>query len=122
GRAERGFREGDRNFDDQVVAAALVQLRWLYPGDDEQGARFAAREAGLPLALQTDAGAVLDARRNLDRVALRPVLSPMPAAARERVLDHGPVAMAARPGLRESEDTRARRDHTAAVTLGADHR
>src|SRR5256886_8360192 len=120
GRPERGLRERDRDLDDQVVAAALVQLRRLDARDDEEVARFAAREAGFALALQADAGAVLDAGRDLDRVALRPALAPGAAAAGTRVLDHGPVAMTARAGLRQGEESLALRHHTTAVASGAD--
>src|SRR5256886_13339478 len=122
GRTERGLRERDRDLDDQVVASALVQLRRLDARDDVEVARLAAREAGLTLALQADAGAVLDAGRDLDRVALRPALAPGAAAAGTRVLDHGPVAMTARAGLRQDEESLALRHHTTAVAFGADLR
>src|SRR5439155_337376 len=122
GRTERGLRERDRDLDDQVVASALVQLRRLDARDDVEVARLAAREAGLALALQADAGAVLDAGRDLDRVALRPALAPGAAAAGTRVLDHGPVAMTAWAGLRQGEEPLALCHHTAAVAFGADLR
>src|SRR5439155_1444375 len=44
GRTERRLRERDRNLDDQVVAAALVQRRGLNTGDDAEVARLDALE------------------------------------------------------------------------------
>src|SRR5438034_2364393 len=73
--AERRLREGDRQLDDEVVAAALVHLRRRDARDHEEVARLPALQAGLPLALEANARAVPDASRNLDRVALRPLLA-----------------------------------------------
>src|SRR5439155_25635074 len=119
---ERRLREHDRNVDDQVIAAALVQLRGLDASDDVEVARLASREAGLALALQADAGPILDARGDLHRVALRPALAPPAPPSPARALDHGPVAVAARAGLRQREEALALGDHAAAVALGADLR
>src|SRR5204863_9979425 len=82
--AECRLGEGDRQLDDEVVSAALVHLRRLDARDDEEVARLAAVEAGLAFALEADAGAVLDAGRDLDRVALRPLLAAGAVAAGAR--------------------------------------
>src|SRR4029077_5478189 len=81
-----------------------------------------AAPAGLSLAAQADSRAVLDARGDLDRVALGTPLAAGAAAVRARLLDHGAVPTAARARLREGEQALALRDHAAAVALGAEHR
>src|SRR5436190_18780449 len=101
--AERRLREGDRQLDDEVVAAALVHLRRRDACDDEEIARLAAVEAGLALAPEADARAVLDGGRDPGRVTLCPLLAAGAVAARAGVLDHGAVSAAARARLRERE-------------------
>src|SRR5436190_10830226 len=120
--AERRLREGDRQLDDEVVAAALVHLRRRDACDDEEIARLAAVEAGLALALEADARAVLDAGRDLDRVTLRPLLAAGAVAARAGVLDHGAVSAASRARLRKREEALAFRDDAAALAFRADRR
>src|SRR5205823_1752564 len=74
------------------------------------------------LAAQADLRPVLDAGRDLDRVALRPPLAAGAAAVRARLLDHGAVAAAARARLGEREQALALGDHAAALALGAEAR
>src|SRR5207248_448233 len=70
-------------------------------------------------ALELDAGAVLDARRDLDAVALRAPLPAGAVAGRTRRLDDraGPAAAWAR--LLQREQSLRRGDDTAAATLRA---
>src|SRR5581483_6224321 len=75
GAAERGGRERHGHRHDEVVAAALVHLRRLHPRDDVEVARGRSAVARLALALQLDARAVLDARRDLHGVALGTALA-----------------------------------------------
>src|SRR6185437_14367388 len=71
---------------------------------------------------QLDLRAVLDAGRDLDRVALRAPLAARAAAVRARILDHGAVPAAARTRLRQGEEALALRDDAAAVALGTEDR
>src|SRR6266508_1144996 len=121
-RAERGVRKRDRYVDDEIRAAALVERRIGDARDDDQVARRAAAESGLALPLQANLRAVLDAGRDLHRVALRPALAAGPEAARARLLDHGAAAVAAGTRLREPEEALALDGHTAALALRADLR
>src|SRR5918911_681678 len=122
GCAQSGFAQRHRHLDDEVGrAAALVQLRRRDARDDEEVAALAAAVAGLALALQADASAVLDAGRDLDRVALRAALAAGAAATLARILDHGPVAAAARARLRQREEALALGDDASALALGAEN-
>src|SRR4029453_2884611 len=114
--------ERDRHVDDEVGAAPLVDRRLGYARDDMQISGRAAGGPGLALSLEPDPGAVLDAGRNLHRVALRSALAPGSTAARARIFDHGAVPAAAWAGLREREEPLALRDHSAATALGTDLR
>src|SRR5262249_13446132 len=119
--AERGGREADRHLDDEVgLAAALVDRRGSHARDDVQVARRPACHAGLPLALEPNTSPVLDPRRDLHRVALRPPLAAGAVTAVARLLDHGAVAAAARARLREREESLRLGLHAAAVALRAD--
>src|SRR4051812_37950112 len=121
-RPERGLRERHRHVDDQVVAAARERLRRLDTGDHEQVARLRAAVAGFALATQADSRAVLDAGRDLHRVALRPPFAAGAAALRARILDHRPVPAAARARLREREQALRLGLDAAALALGAERR
>ena len=94
-RAERRLVERDRHLEHEVVAAPLVQLRRLDPRHDEEVAGGRAAPAGLALALELDLRAVLDARGDPHRVALRPPLAAGAVAGRARRLDDRAVAAAA---------------------------
>jgi hypothetical protein len=85
--AERcsGVRHGD--VDDQIVTPALVDLRRLDARDHVEVAGGRPAVTGLALALEPDPSPVLDARGNLDRVALRAALAPAAVAGRARLLD-----------------------------------
>src|SRR4029077_18545903 len=109
--------ERDRHLEHEVVAAPLVQLRRLDPGDDEEVARWSAAPAGLPLALEPDLGAVAHARGDTDRVALRSPLAAGAVAGRAGRLDDRPVAATGRAGLLEGEEALRGRHHTRAVAL-----
>ena len=65
--AERGLRETDRHFDNHVVVLAHEHLVLLDVDDDVEVALRSAAVAGLALAAQLEARAVVDARRNLHR-------------------------------------------------------
>src|SRR5207302_3292370 len=80
------------------------------------------RGAHLTFALQLDARAVLDARRNLHGVALRPALAAGALALRAGLLDHRSVAATARAGLRQREHPLALGDDTAPVAFRTDDR
>src|SRR5262249_57203258 len=93
--------------------------------DARDALRVAGRpavQAGLALALQADARAVLDTCGELDRVAPRPPLAAAALAAVARLLDHGAVAATARTGLRQREEALRLGLHAAPVALGADDR
>src|SRR6266508_4620845 len=107
-RAERSVRERDRHVDDEIRAAALVERRVGDARDDDQVARRAATESGLALPFQANLRTVLDAGRDLHRVALRPALAAGPVAARTR--------------LREPEEALALDGHAAALALRANLR
>src|SRR5436190_1824387 len=121
-RAESRLGVRDRHVDDEVVAAARERLRRSHARDHVEIAGLGAAVAGLALAAQADPRAVLDAGRNLDRVALGAPLAAGAAAVRARILDHGAVPAAARAGLGEGEQALALGDDAAAVTLGAQRR
>src|SRR5207248_8464048 len=120
--AERGVGERDADLDDQIVAAARVDLRRRDPRDHVEVARLRAAVTGLALAAQADPRAVLDSRGNLHGVALRPPLAPRAVAARARILDHRAVAAAARTRRRQPEEPLALDFDAAPVALGADGR
>src|SRR5262249_7684198 len=99
GRAQRRLRKRHRHVDLQVgLAAPPIKLRGLDPRDDVEVAGGAAAVAGLALAAELDACAVLDAGRNLHLEASRPPLAAGAAAVRARLLDDCPVPAAARAG------------------------
>src|SRR5205823_7897955 len=75
--------------------------------------------AGFALALELDAGAVLDPGRDLHGVALRPPLAPRPVAGRARRLDDRAHAAAPRTGLLQREQSLRGRDDPCAVALRA---
>src|SRR5207244_1058679 len=122
GRAERSLGVGDGNVDDEIRASTIEPLRGLDPRHDEQIARRPARLADLTFALEADARTVLDARRNLDRVAARAPFAAAALAFAARLLHDRAVAAATRAGLRQREQTLALRDDAAAVALRTDHR
>ena len=84
-RAECRLRVRDRNLDDEIGAAPLEPLGRLNAGDDVEVACGPATLAELALALEPDPGAVLDARRNLDRV---PPGAPLATGAVRNPPDH----------------------------------
>src|SRR5205085_5529689 len=106
-RPERGLAERDRDVDDEIGVAPLVDRRGGHARDHVQVARRPAVHAGLALAAQADPRPVLDPGRDLDRVALRPALAARAVAAGARILDHGAVAAAARTRRRQPEEALA---------------
>src|SRR5690606_1904175 len=102
--AERGLREADRHLAIEVVAITLADLVLAHAHFDVAIARRRAAGAGFAPALQADAIAVVDARRDLDRERLL-VLDPATAAAALAWLaDALAAAATARAGLLHRED------------------
>ena len=91
--AERRRRHRDRHAAEDVGAVALEELVRLDRQEDVEVAGRAAAQAGLALAGQADAGAVLDARRDVDRQrALLDVTRPEPLQE-----PHGSLMISPRP-------------------------
>src|SRR4029078_12716297 len=121
-RAEHRLRVGQRDADDEVAAAPLVDARRGHLREHVEGAGRAATVAGLPLALELDPRAVLDARGDLHLEPARAPLAAGAGAVLARLLDHGAVAAAARARLLEREQALVLGADAAAVALGADAR
>src|SRR5690606_16012622 len=102
--AEGCRRHRDRHLAEQVVAVALEQFLRLVRQEDVEVAGRAAAIAGLALAGEPDAGAVLDAGRDVDRE--RPLLgdAALARALAARVLDGVAAAMALRAGALDGEE------------------
>src|SRR5262249_38074050 len=117
----RGKAHG--HIDQQVRdAAPVVDRRLRDARPDVEVACRAAADAGLALALEPDARAVLDARGDLHRVALRPALAARAVTVVARLLDHGAVAAGGRARLRGGGETPRLGPHAAGVGARADHR
>ena len=117
-----GLGEAHRDVDDEVVAAPREHGRGLDRDLHEEIARRRAVRAGLALAAQSDARAVLDAGRDRHRVAAQALRGAAPAAVEARVLDHVPGAAAAQARLREREESLCLRAHAATVAVRAGRR
>src|SRR5690606_13181743 len=83
--------------------------------EDVEIARRGAVRAGLALAGQADAGAVVDPRRDLDAELLDPVDPSLAAARAARALDHLAAAVAARARLLDDEEALLRADLAVAT-------
>src|SRR5262249_54254667 len=119
-RPERGVGERHVDVDHQVVAPPRESLRGLDARDHVEVPCRSAVPARLALALQADPSAVLRARGDLDRVALRPPLAACTAAGWARVLDDRPVPAAAGARLREREEALALGNDATAAADRAD--
>ena len=119
-RERLGDREGHLDLD--VLAFALEDRRGSHVGDDVEIARRPAARPGLALAGQADARALLDARRDVDAVALERAHRPRAVAGRAGILDHGARAAAARAGLGDREHALALGLDPAALAAWADLR
>src|SRR6185437_15179526 len=102
--AERGRHHRDRHAAVQVGAVALEEVVAADREKDVEVAGRPAARARVALAGEPDAGAVLDAGRNVDRqraVALHPAGA---GAGRARIVDHLAAAVAGRTGALEREE------------------
>src|SRR5262249_4623203 len=102
--AQGRLAEGDRHLADEVVAVALEQRVLADAGDHVQVAAGRAGVAGLALAADPDAGAVVHAGRHVD-LQRPPGLDPAAAVAvRTGVGDDLAAAAAAGTGLLQAEE------------------
>src|SRR3954451_17650879 len=121
GAADR-LRDRERHLDLDVVALALEHRALLHVGHHEEVAGRAAVAAGLALAGEPHARALLDAGRDVHAVALRRPHDALAMARRARVLDHGAGALAAGARLGDREQPLALRLEAAALAARADLR
>src|SRR5581483_3820903 len=119
GRAERRLRKADRHVDGEVGAATLEDRRSRDAGAHVEVAGGAAVLAGVALAWQPDPHPVGRAGRDLDAIGLRDALPAGAAAGGTRLRRHATLAVAARAGLRQREESRAVADDSAAAALRA---
>ena len=120
--AHRRLGEGHRHVDHEVVAAAGEERARGHPGDDVQVSGLTAARGRLALALDLDAGAVADARRDPHLIGLGRAHAARAVAGRARVLDHGAGAAAALARLVDREEALALGRDAAALAHGADRR
>src|SRR5690606_20673732 len=102
--AECGRRHRDRRLAEQVGAIALEQLVRPDRQEDVEVARRAAAIAGLALAGEPDAGAVLDAGRDVDRKRALLGDAALAGALGARVGDDLAAALALRAGALDREE------------------
>src|SRR5690606_185190 len=102
--AQRGLAEADRHLAEEVVALALEDVVLAHPHFDVEVARRRAGGAGLALARQADAVAVVDAGRNLHLQHFFRLDAAGAVAGLARVADGLAVAGAVRAGLLDAED------------------
>src|SRR4051794_3695750 len=114
--------DGDRDLDLEVVALGLEDRRLAHVRDHVEVARRPAAQAGLALAGQPDARALLDAGRDVHPIALHLAQAALAAAGRAGLLDHRAGAAAARARTRDGEHALALRLDAAAVADRADLR
>src|SRR6185312_5570324 len=115
GAAERRGRHGDRHAAMDVGAVALEDAVRLDREEDVKVARRAAAHAGLALAGQADARAVLDAGRNVDGQRLLLAHAALAAAVPARILDDAAGAVAGGAGALDGEEALLRPDAAGAV-------
>src|SRR5690606_5022672 len=108
--AERGGGEADRRAGEQRGALALEHRVRLDVDEDVEVARRRAVRAGLALARQADAGAVVDPRGDFDRQRLDLVHPSLAAAGAARLLDDFAVAVAVGARLLDHEEALLRAD------------
>jgi hypothetical protein len=94
---------------EQRGAFALEHRVRLDRDEDVEVARRRAERAGLALARQADAGAVVDPGGDFDVELLHPVDAPFAAALAARALDHLAAAVARRARLLDDEEAPAAR-------------
>src|SRR5262249_41609350 len=102
--AERGRHHRDRHAAMQVGAVALEEA---VPADRQKDVEVARRpptRAGLALAGEADAGAVLDAGRNVDRERAVALHAAGAGAGRAGIVDHLTAPMTRRTGPLEGEE------------------
>src|SRR5580704_17989090 len=96
--AERGGRERDRHAAEDVGAVALKDRVLRDADEDVEIAWRRGAQPDLTFACEADAGAVFDARRNVDRQRLLAPHAALSAAGLARLLDRLADAMAGRAG------------------------
>ena len=102
--AERRRGHRDRHLAVEVGAVALEELVRLDRQEDVEIAGRAAAQAGLALVGEADAGAVLDAGRDVDRQRLLLGDAALAGAFRAWILDGLAAAMALRAGALDREE------------------
>src|SRR5688500_18360019 len=117
--AQRRSGEADRTAREQGRALALEDRVPGHVDEDVEVVGRATADAGLALAGETDAGALVDAGRDVDGQRLALVDAALAAAARAGIGDHLAAAAAARAGLLDDEEALAGADLAAAAAGGA---
>src|SRR5450759_2894077 len=95
---------GNRHPAVQVGAVALEELVLRQRQENIEVARRAAAQTGLAFAGEPDAGAILDAGRDIDREHALARHPPGPSAGRAGIVDHLAAALAGRAGALEREE------------------
>ena len=117
--AESRRGEGDGHAALDVGAFALEDAVRGDADEDVEIARRAAAHAGLAFAGQADAGAVLDAFRDLDRERLFALHAALAAAGIAGIGDHPALAAAGRAGALDGEEALLRAHAPCAPAAGA---
>src|SRR6185312_1397660 len=102
--AERGLHHRDRHLAVDVGSLALEQLVAAHREEHVEVARRAAARAGLALAGEADARAVLDAGRDVDLERLVAPHAALAGTGAARLVDHLARAMAGRAGALYGEE------------------
>src|SRR5262249_60932657 len=102
--AERRRHHRDRHAAMQVGAVALEELVRRQRQEDVEIAVRPAAHAGLAFTGEPDAGAVLDARRHVDRERALARHAAGPGAVRARIVDHLAAALAGDAGALQGEE------------------
>src|SRR6185437_14278823 len=113
--AERRLHHRDRHLAVHVRSLALEQRVAAHRQEDIEIARRPAAGAGLALAAEANAGAVLDAGRDVDLERLLAAHAALAGADLARLVDHLSGAVAGRAGALDGEEALLGADAAAAV-------
>src|SRR5690606_3124052 len=102
--AERGGGEAHWHAGEQCGSLALEHRVRLDVDEDVEIARRRAHRTGFAFARETDAGAVVDTRRDFDAELLDAVDAALAAAFAARMLDHLAAAVAVRARLLDDKE------------------